>query len=159
MRFLAHLMAVVSFGLIATTSVMATPTEPVEGAEYLRLQNAQPTDTGKKVEVLESKIRRSLSKLPQQFGYSSISELISALQEIEAGERSKKPYGSFKLQKKAAVGAVKRKKRAKVTPEMVKMVEEMVKAEKTGNEIAKTLKVSLPTVQNIKKKLGLVKKR
>ena len=53
MRFLAHLMAVVSFGFIATTSVMATPTEPVEGAEYLRLQNAQPTDTGKKVEVLE----------------------------------------------------------------------------------------------------------
>ena len=53
MRFLAHLMAVASFGLIATTSVMATPTEPVEGAEYLRLQNAQPTDTGKKVEVLE----------------------------------------------------------------------------------------------------------
>ena len=53
MRFLAHLMAVISFGFIATTSVMATPTEPVEGAEYLRLQNAQPTDTGKKIEVLE----------------------------------------------------------------------------------------------------------
>ncbi len=32
---------------------VATPTEPIEGAEYQRLQNAQPTDTGKKVEVLE----------------------------------------------------------------------------------------------------------
>ena len=53
MRFLAHLMAVISFGFIAITSVMAIPTEPVEGAEYLRLQNAQPTDTGKKIEVLE----------------------------------------------------------------------------------------------------------
>ena len=53
MRLLAHLMAVISFGFIASTSVMATPTEPVEGAEYLRLQNAQPTDTGKKIEVLE----------------------------------------------------------------------------------------------------------
>jgi len=53
MRFLAHLMAVISFGFIATTSVVATPTEPVEGVEYQRLQNAQPTDTGKKVEVLE----------------------------------------------------------------------------------------------------------
>ena len=52
MRFLARLMAVVSFGFIAA-SAMASPTEPVEGAEYHRLQNAQPTDTGKKVEVLE----------------------------------------------------------------------------------------------------------
>ena len=52
MRFLAHLMAVVSFGFIAAAAV-ASPTEPVEGAEYHRLQTAQPTDTGKKVEVLE----------------------------------------------------------------------------------------------------------
>ena len=53
MRFLARLMAVVSFGFIAAASAVASPTEPVEGAEYHRLQNAQPTDTGKKVEVLE----------------------------------------------------------------------------------------------------------
>ena len=52
MRFIARLMAAVSFGFIAA-SAMASPTEPVEGAEYHRLQNAQPTDTGKKVEVLE----------------------------------------------------------------------------------------------------------
>jgi len=52
MRFLAHLMAVVSFGFISA-AVVASPTEPVEGAEYHRLQTAQPTDTGKKVEVLE----------------------------------------------------------------------------------------------------------
>lgn len=53
MRFLTRLMAVVSFGFIAAASAVASPTEPVEGAEYHRLQNAQPTDTGKKVEVLE----------------------------------------------------------------------------------------------------------
>ena len=53
MRFLARLMAVVSFGFIAAASAVASPSEPVEGAEYHRLQNAQPTDTGKKVEVLE----------------------------------------------------------------------------------------------------------
>ncbi len=59
MRFLAPLaspmaalMAALSFGFIAASAV-ASPTEPVEGAEYHRLQNAQPTDTGKKVEVLE----------------------------------------------------------------------------------------------------------
>ncbi len=53
MRFLTRLMAVVSFGFIAAASAVASPTEPVEGAEYHRLQNAQPTDTGKMVEVLE----------------------------------------------------------------------------------------------------------
>ncbi len=59
MRFLAPLaspmaalMAALSFAFIAASAV-ASPTEPVEGAEYHRLQNAQPTDTGKKVEVLE----------------------------------------------------------------------------------------------------------
>lgn len=53
MRFLAHLMTIVSFGFIAAASAVASPTEPVEGMEYQRLQTAQPTDTGKKVEVLE----------------------------------------------------------------------------------------------------------
>ena len=52
MRLIQRLLAVVSFGFIALSAV-ASPTEPVEGAEYHRLQNAQPTDTGKKVEVLE----------------------------------------------------------------------------------------------------------
>ena len=53
MRFLTRLITIVSFGFIAAASAVATPTEPIEGAEYQRLQNAQPTDTGKKVEVLE----------------------------------------------------------------------------------------------------------
>lgn len=51
-RLIQRLLAAVSFGFIALSAV-ASPTEPVEGAEYHRLQNAQPTDTGKKVEVLE----------------------------------------------------------------------------------------------------------
>ncbi len=35
----------------------------------------------------------------------------------------------------------------------------MVEGDKTGAEIAKSLGISLPSVQNIKKALGLVKKR
>jgi DNA-binding CsgD family transcriptional regulator len=38
-------------------------------------------------------------------------------------------------------------------------VKKMVEAGKTGSEIAKAIGVSLPSVQNIKKKLGLVKAR
>lgn len=52
MRLIQRLLALASFGFIAL-SAMAGPAEPVEGVEYHRLQNAQPTDTGKKIEVLE----------------------------------------------------------------------------------------------------------
>lgn len=52
MRLLQRLIIIASFGFIAS-SVAAAPNAPVEGVEYQRLQQAQPTDTGKKVEVLE----------------------------------------------------------------------------------------------------------
>ena len=47
MKHLKHWLAAASIGLVAF-SVAATPTEPVEGMEYHRLQTPQPTDTGKK---------------------------------------------------------------------------------------------------------------
>lgn len=52
MRLLQRLIVIASFGFIAS-SAAAAPNAPVEGVEYQRLQQAQPTDTGKKVEVLE----------------------------------------------------------------------------------------------------------
>lgn len=52
MRLLQRLIVIASFGFIASSAV-AAPNAPVEGVEYQRLQQAQPTDTGKKVEVLE----------------------------------------------------------------------------------------------------------
>jgi thiol:disulfide interchange protein DsbA len=52
MRLLQRLIVIASFGFIAA-SASAAPNAPVEGVEYQRLQQAQPTDAGKKVEVLE----------------------------------------------------------------------------------------------------------
>jgi thiol:disulfide interchange protein DsbA len=52
MRLLQRLIIIASLGFIAV-SATAAPNAPVEGVEYQRLQQAQPTDTGKKVEVLE----------------------------------------------------------------------------------------------------------
>ncbi len=52
MRLLQRLIVIASFGFIAA-SAAAAPNAPVEGVEYQRLQQAQPTDSGKKVEVLE----------------------------------------------------------------------------------------------------------
>jgi thiol:disulfide interchange protein DsbA len=52
MRFLQYLLAVVSLSLIAATAG-ASPASPVNGADYRTLDQAQPTDSGKKVEVTE----------------------------------------------------------------------------------------------------------
>lgn len=52
MRLLQRLLAAASFSLL-TLSAAAAPADPVEGVDYLKLQQAQPTDSGKKIEVLE----------------------------------------------------------------------------------------------------------
>jgi thiol:disulfide interchange protein DsbA len=52
MSILRRYIALVVFGLMSL-QVTASPTEPVEGVEYTRLQQIQPTDSAKKVEVLE----------------------------------------------------------------------------------------------------------
>jgi thiol:disulfide interchange protein DsbA len=52
MRFIQHLLAVIGLTLVAVTA-SASPTAPVAGTEYRVLDKAQPTDSGKKVEVTE----------------------------------------------------------------------------------------------------------
>lgn len=52
MRLLHRLLLIASLGL-ASMGASAAPNAPVEGVEYQRLSQPQPTDTGKKVEVLE----------------------------------------------------------------------------------------------------------
>lgn len=52
MRLIQRLLAVASFSLFALTAA-ASPTEPVEGVDYIKLKQAQATDSGKKIEVLE----------------------------------------------------------------------------------------------------------
>jgi thiol:disulfide interchange protein DsbA len=51
MRLLQRLFLIVSLGVVAL-SAAAAPNAPTEGVEYLRVP-AQPTDSGKKVEVME----------------------------------------------------------------------------------------------------------
>lgn len=52
-----------------------------------------------------------------------------------------------------------RKPRAKITPDTKAKVKAMVGQDKTGTEIAQALNISLLSVQNIKKELGLVQER
>jgi thiol:disulfide interchange protein DsbA len=52
MRFIQHLLAVLSLSLVAATAG-ASPASPVNGEDYRTLDRAQQTDSGKKVEVTE----------------------------------------------------------------------------------------------------------
>jgi len=52
MRFIQHLLAVITLSLFAA-GASASPTAPVNGKDYRTLERPQPTDSGKKVEVTE----------------------------------------------------------------------------------------------------------
>jgi hypothetical protein len=108
-----------------------------------------------KVAALEQSIAKAqtqkLAKLPAQLGFASVADLIDALKQVSGGRKAGKVAKAGKPGKRA--------KRAKITPEVKDKVKEAVKAGKTGAAIAKDLGISLPSVQNIKKELGLVKKR
>lgn len=108
-----------------------------------------------KVQKLEqavvAKRNKALAKLHVQHGFDSIDSFIAALKSAAGGRKAKAKAGA-----KATGG---RRKRAIITPEVKAKVKAMSEAGKTGAEIAKATGISLPSVQNIKKELGLTKAR
>ena len=121
-------------------------------------------DTLKKIAVyktrladLERELFAQLAKLPAQYGFSSAEEFIVAVRKAVDSKPGRK---SGKAAKPAAEKSSSgRKPRVKITPEIEAQVKSMTEAGKTGAEIAKATGVSLPSVGNIKKKLGLVSKK
>lgn len=105
-----------------------------------------------RIAKLEGKLHVELAKLPGKFGFSNVEAFIDEV---------RRASGPAKSKTKPAVGrkARGRKKRAKVTDETRQKVKAMVGAKKTSAAIARELKISVPTVQNIKRALGLVKAR
>lgn len=118
---------------------------------------------------IQSELSRELAQLPAQYGFTSTDAFLDAVRAAggssggRQGRRGRRgrPPGSGKsaAAPKLATGGRKRRSRAVITDETRSQVKKMVESGKTGGEIAKSLKISLPSVQNIKKALGLVKKR
>jgi DNA-binding NarL/FixJ family response regulator len=106
----------------------------------------------------------ALSKLPADYGYENVDTFIKAVK-LAASSKSLSANGKTSVQAKStslkAPKPVKQYKaqRAKITEEIKSHVKAMAEAGKTGVEIALALNISQPTVQNIKKALGLVKAR
>ncbi len=110
-----------------------------------------------KVAELEASLvaerRQALLDLPGQLGYASVAELIKALRGADRGGKSpRKPRA-------AAAPKAGDRKRARITDETRTEVKKLVEEGKSGAEIAAKLGISLPSVQNVKKALGLVKPR
>ncbi len=110
--------------------------------------------------AIESQRTSELAALPANYGYTSLNDFIKALKAAAAGGGKRGRRGpkarAAKPSKKKAGG---RRKRAKITAELKDKVKAAVEAGKTGAAIAKEFAISVPSVQNIKKELGLVKKR
>ena len=100
---------------------------------------------------LEQSFVRELASLPKAYGFDSLKEFIAAVEASGRGKRS----GAKRAKKPSKP---KTRKRAVITDSVRAKVKALLKAGKSGSQIAKAVGISLPSVQNIKKALGLVKK-
>lgn len=120
-----------------------------------------------KLASLEQSIRDELQKelatLPAKYGFASADDFATAVRAAAgggAGAGNGRPAKAANATAgNASAGGRKRRRRAVITDDTRAQVKKMVESKKTGAQIAKALGISLPSVQNIKKALGLVKKR
>jgi hypothetical protein len=105
---------------------------------------------------IAKRLRKELSSLHSKYGFDSLKEFIKALKASSVGGARRK---AARGKPAKPAGKAKRHKRSVITDETRASVKKLVEAGKTGSQIAKSLGISLPSVQNIKKALGLVKAR
>ena len=103
--------------------------------------------------------RKGLGVLHRKYGFSTNEEFIKELRGLANSPKSKSKKGAAAKVTTQATSSGKKRKRTRITPEIKAAVKAAVKAGKTGAEIAKELKISVPSVHNIKKELGLVRSR
>jgi hypothetical protein len=101
---------------------------------------------------ISCELSRELAGLSAAYGFGDVDSFIDAVKGATGKKRGRGPG------RPAGEAAPKKNKRAKITDAIRAKVKKLVKAGKTGSHIAKALKISLPSVQNIKKALGLVRK-
>ena len=97
---------------------------------------------------MAAELHEELATLPAKYGFESTKAFVRAVRAAT---------GSGKGRGKGDGG--KKRTRAVITDATRAEVKKLVEAGKSGAVIAKTLGISLPSVQNIKKALGLVKAR
>jgi hypothetical protein len=103
---------------------------------------------------IAKRLHRELASLHAKYGFDSLAEFTKALKEASGlGGKGRKGRPA------KAGSKAKRRRRAVITDDTRASVKKLVETGKTGSQIAKSLGISLPSVQNIKKAQGLVKAR
>lgn len=128
-------------------------------SEKLKELQALQAKTAALEQELAQERQKQIASLPAQYGFASADEFIAAVRAAAAGGAKRRGRKSKAAKPAAAAKPAKRRRRAVITDETRSEVKKMVESGKTGAEIAKALGISLPSVQNIKKALGLVGKR
>lgn len=103
-------------------------------------------------EAIAAERAKELATLPGKYGFDSAAAFIKAVKAATGGRGPGRKAAKSK-------GKGGRRKRAVITAETKNKVKALAEAGKTGAEIAATVGISVPSVQNIKKELGLTKAR
>jgi hypothetical protein len=101
---------------------------------------------------IASQLQRELAGLPAAYGFDSVKAFVLAVTAAAHGRAARAAA-------RPVAGAKPRRRRAVINDATRATVKKLVEAGKTGAQIAKEVRISLPSVQNIKKALGLVKAR
>ena len=103
--------------------------------------------------VIETEIYEELFGIHQRYGFAELESFIEAVKLAARGGRGKvgRP--------KQTDLTLKTRRRAKITDAKRAKVKKLVESGMSGSKIAKAVGISLPSVHNIKKALGLVKTR
>jgi hypothetical protein len=103
--------------------------------------------------AIAAQLNKELAALPGQYGFADVKSFIKAVKAAGGGKRGGKKA------KAVTKSGKKRRARAVITDATRAQVKKLVEAGKTGAEIAKAVGISLPSVHNVKKALGLVGKK
>jgi hypothetical protein len=97
---------------------------------------------------IEQERKEALAHLHAEYGFESPAALIKAIRAATGAT----------VVRRASKGA-RRRKHARITPELREKVKTALEGGKTGGQVAEEFGISLPSVHNIKKACGLVKAR
>jgi DNA invertase Pin-like site-specific DNA recombinase len=104
-----------------------------------------------------AELTHELAALHRKYGFDSLASFFKAVRAAASGRGKTAKRAPAKAARKA--GGRKRRRRAVITDATRAEVKKLSEAGRTGAEIARTVGISLPSVQNVKKALGLVKSR
>ncbi len=104
---------------------------------------------------VQSRASVELGTIHTQYGFDSVNSFVNAVRDAARANKGSKPEAS----KPAKAAKAGKRTRTKITNTIRNRAIAMTKSERTAKEIAASLKISVPSVFNIRKAAGLVEAR